>query len=426
MPIAERFPKQQPQPAADGPQKGPPANDVAPNALELVTDQDTEEVDLNRREVVLTTIRTLDRYRARLDGELEEVASELRDMRGVYDRLLGRYQHKRNAHRDIQAAIERVNALIGEVSADDHETAYRAARATEKQLAQLQEELHQRGIVPLTEGLSMETAPVAPDILHLFERADELGASMEKSEVGEPILTYETAGFAKKHEGLEGKVGEYGQDSAIVNPVAGIVMQIDGSTSIGPESYRAGVIYGEKVHDILSGIPAGETDPERIKEYIQQRYATEMKTVLNWMPHEDDLAGGCVMVAMRVLPEAGVVVTFRIGDGYMAMKQGDEVRELSPQSGGKIQSKVQGVGILKSRIQADTRAVNATPTIQVISYDTSQDLELFAVSDGIEKLPEKPSVTDLLERGGAAAVSNIDIPKHPDDDLLAVHARIAA
>lgn len=381
--------------------------------LALVGDQDTQEVAQNRQEIVLNTMRTLDRYRAHLESTQGEITSNLEQLTRWYHKFTDRYKQQKAFHQEVGNALERVSQLMATA------TQYDAAKKAQVELFQLQEELHTSGVVPFTEKMgTIEIAPDAPEMD--WQHADALGKSMEIQEPGEPILEYQMAGFAKDHG--KNHVGEYGQDSAIVNPTAGIVVQIDGSTALGPESYRAGIVYGEKVHDILGGIPGSESDPSAIKEYVRKRYTDEMQTVLDWMSHTKEEAGGAVMVAMRVLPEVGLVVAFRIGDGHMAMKQGEDATEVLPEQKASKTSRVRGVGITLAG-GAGIKVMNAQPSIEVYRFDPSQDLELFAVSDGLDKLEGKPTVSDVLAKGGVEEIKRMGKPEQTQDDMLAVHLR---
>lgn len=401
----------------------------------------------------------LEQLRSQLQSERLRIVDALQNDLKWYDRFSKMYQQQKEWLAHVDSALAQASQLEG-----------RDAQTIASDIEDLRAAFEEKV------GFS-HPEEVADPMLVGWEDFDQF---VEVQERGEPQMKADVFGTPKNRteKDLEkaGVLGEFGQDGSVINESTGTAVAFDGSTSGGSESYRVTHLIAKKVEEILSGLPEGEDDPGRINAYIQSRFQ-EVHDMLDWLPRKvkgagmfdgepQDVQGAGMFVATRLLKDSGMLVSVRLGDGYMAMKQGDaaaeplmaDERELFIQrrtsSYGDVhieRSTPLGIGVKMSAVETKVKRGLQTesekgsarqvfmrdPAILVQKVDLSQGpLRVALCSDGLDALVKSPSggketPQAVLDKGGTDYLRQEGVVQHPrektkDDDLAYVMVEYSA
>jgi hypothetical protein len=422
----------------------------ASSGLELISDQSTEEVERGREKLVMNVLHTLSEYRQSLAPALREVRNKRAEMTAWYHRFFSNFNTLNQRWEQLRHANGQVDQWVRDINTeDDLEARYDTARKIQEEFVRLQDALHKASHFEVAEDRRgmLETHSPWENLSEVHDLFSQDVIGMEEfvrpHELGPALIEDTTFGVQKSsnatNEKLAGKIGEHGQDGGWTRKDAGIAIVFDGSTAQGSESYRIGLLVSKKVEEILGGIPASG-DAQVAESYIQERFH-EVQRVIEWLP--EDIGGGLVFVATRVLEESGLLVSLKVGDGHIIFKNGDGsgakaesvLAGIKTQSGGKRHTSVDGIG--RSAIKGpekDPRRLSKPMQfpnrvrVDVRPIDRSQSLQVLLTTDGLDANVLKPArgqITpeSVLDNGGIDFLRQdgvVQTPRGKDDDMFVI------
>lgn len=386
----------------------------ATELIELVSDQDTEKI--------AKVTEAFNALSNQLNVERRRIITTLEIDLKWYERFSKMYRQHKEWLGHVEEAQSKSAAVHEKLLSSSGESIDAAVAQAENELKAIRAQVHEQ--VGLGDPIE---EPSMPDLMFGW---GELKKYTEVVENGPPVFDIESMGVSKERgqsdlKKLEGHLGEHGQDGSIVHNSDGVGVLFDGSGSMGKESYEYSLVIAKKIQEILSGIPANETNEKFIQHYVNDRFS-EIGTLLRQMP--PNTAGGGVFGAVRML-ESGKLICVKVGDPHIVIKKGENDAQSVISNDLKLGVNPDGQAVIALGGNRD-KIYMTTPIVEVVDFDPEEPLEVLLVSDGLDHNVLNPGGNEetpasVLDKGGVRYLRQDGVIQKSKDDMLAVHLRRA-